>query len=292
MKYRIQIQQVFGGNWANFEEACQKAEWLEKDSIKPRSKAAALEALETQMDLYKNGAPHRVVAYCPDGTFEVLYTLSRGTPWFVSGEEPKQAHASAAKVEEEPLYECEIPGAPGRVTYGKDVQVVGRATRELPPGYFEGRLVSLEIDGRVVSGMDPAHMGSDLSRIFVSGEAFDRITQVIERKEPNAALAALMARPSRFTGRTTGWKVKPLLRGHRVRRYNTINLGIEKHKVMLAERVNSIDMAYGFDRQDARVCAIEQELVRYDGKRRTAHRDRKVARLRKILRTLKRGIYE
>lgn len=56
----------------------------------------------------------------------------------------------ASKDKDEPLYECEIPGAPGCITYGKDAQIVGRATRELPPGYFEGRLVSLEIDGEAV----------------------------------------------------------------------------------------------------------------------------------------------
>lgn len=87
MKYRIQIQQIFGGNWTNMEEATQHAEWMEKDNIKPRSRVAALEALETQMALYENGAPHRVVAYYPDGTFEVIYTLSRGTPWFTPAAE-------------------------------------------------------------------------------------------------------------------------------------------------------------------------------------------------------------
>lgn len=196
-----------------------------------------------------------------------------------------------AKFEDAPLYECDIPGAPGRITYGKDAQIVGRATRELPPGYFEGRLVSLEIDGRVVSGMDPAHVGGDVSRIFVSGEAFDRITQVIERKEPNAALSALMARPSRFTGRTTGWRVSPLWAGHLVRKYSAYTLGIDSFKVMRTEAVNSMDMANGFDRQDAYLCRIEQELMRYEGRRRASPLDRKVAKLRKILRILKRGLY-
>lgn len=112
MKYRIQIQQVFGGNWTTMEEAVQHAEWLEKDNIKPRSRTAALEALETQMALYKNGAPHRVVAYYADGTFEVLYTLSRGTPWFpqpVEAEEPVaelldiDAHFAACQGKPTPL---------------------------------------------------------------------------------------------------------------------------------------------------------------------------------------------
>jgi hypothetical protein len=82
MKYRIQIQQVFGGNWSNIEEASKHAEWLQKDDIKPRNRVQGLAALEEQANLYKNGAPHRLVALHSDGTFEVHYTITRGTAFF------------------------------------------------------------------------------------------------------------------------------------------------------------------------------------------------------------------
>lgn len=82
MKYRIQIQQIFGGNWKSMEEASKGAEWLQKDNIKPRSRAAGIEALEAQANIYKNGAPHRLVALHADGTFEVHYTITRGTAFF------------------------------------------------------------------------------------------------------------------------------------------------------------------------------------------------------------------
>lgn len=83
-------------------------------------------------------------------------------------EAPSQVAAIALGDDE--LYECEIPGTPGRVTYAKDVQVVGRAlrtyqledfqdakaehdrgqsflansARQLGVNYFEGRDVTVE----------------------------------------------------------------------------------------------------------------------------------------------------
>lgn len=67
----------------------------------------------------------------------------------------------ADKFEGESMYECEIPGAPGlsldelaeaEAHFYKEQEEWGpTATRELPPGYFEGRLVSIEIDGESLS---------------------------------------------------------------------------------------------------------------------------------------------
>ena len=82
MKYRIQIQQVFGGNWSNMEEASQHAEWLQCDNIKPRNRIEALAALVAKANQWKNGAPHRLVAIQPDGEFRVIETTTRGTAFF------------------------------------------------------------------------------------------------------------------------------------------------------------------------------------------------------------------
>lgn len=81
------------------------------------------------------------------------------------------------------------------------------------------------------------------------------------------------------------------IRPHRPKTYKPHSLGIDTFKVTYSARCNSLEDLRRLDAQDASVCRIEQELVRYAGKRRTPHRDRKVAKLRKILRILKRGIY-
>ena len=102
MKYRIQIQQVFGGNWASLEEATAHAEWLECDNIKPRSRVQGLAALEEQANLYKNGAPHRLVALHNGGTFEVHYTITRGTAFFPAPVRPVVDAITRANATETP----------------------------------------------------------------------------------------------------------------------------------------------------------------------------------------------
>lgn len=84
-----------------------------------------------------------------------------------------------------------------------------------------------------------------------------------------------------------GHRAKP----HRPKTYKPHALGIDTFKVTYSARCNSLEDLRRLDAQDASVCRIEQELVQYAGKRRTPHRDRKVAKLRKILRILKRGLY-
>lgn len=86
MKYRIQIQQVFGSNWATMEEATAHAEWLQCDDLKPRTRAQAFEALEAQANKTKTGAPHRLVAIHTDGTVEVIETITRGTAFFANND--------------------------------------------------------------------------------------------------------------------------------------------------------------------------------------------------------------
>ncbi|WP_288936992.1 hypothetical protein [uncultured Sphingomonas sp.] len=81
------------------------------------------------------------------------------------------------------------------------------------------------------------------------------------------------------------------IRPHRPKTYKPHALGIDTFKVLRTDTIRTYEEGEAVDRQDARVCRIEQELVQYAGKRRTPHRDRKVAKLRKILRILKRGIY-
>lgn len=75
MKYRIEVQQVFGSNGKPFDT---DAEWLEVDA-KPRGLAAAKEALKAQVEKYKNGAPHRIVAISGE-TREVVEVLAYESP--------------------------------------------------------------------------------------------------------------------------------------------------------------------------------------------------------------------
>lgn len=107
MKFRIQIQQIYGGNWATMEEATEKAEWLQKDDIKPRSRKQAAAALEAQANLYKNGAPHRLVMISPSGSWEVLETITRGTACFTAApvvkEEPAKVPAMQTMAKRFPI---------------------------------------------------------------------------------------------------------------------------------------------------------------------------------------------
>jgi len=88
MKYRIQIQQIFGGNWSNFADATANAEWLQCDNIKPRTRAQGFAALEKKANEYSNGAPHRLVMIRPSGSWEVIETITRGTAYFPAPEAP------------------------------------------------------------------------------------------------------------------------------------------------------------------------------------------------------------
>lgn len=133
-----------------------------------------------------------------------------------------------------------------------------------PPGAYTGRLGDIQVAGRAL------RCGFDVDGKPGVSQGFKAS---IELPVPAPLPAYMFAR-------------------HRVRTYSAVTLGIDNLKVMRTEAVNSIEMAHGFDRQDAYVCRIEQELARYDGRRRAPGLDRKVAKLRKILRTLKRGLYE
>lgn len=189
-----------------------------------------------------------------------------------------------ATVKEDRLYECEIPGTPGRVTLAQCKEAVN-APLEVEWNYPGSPCR----DDRQIIGRDCV--------ITVSGEAFDRVTDIVECGQPNLALKALMERPSRWATSSIALDAPAKLPSymfarHRVRTYNKGNLGLDTWKVIASKHrfyVHSYEAAL---RQDGRVCRIEGELREYEGKRRTPQRDRKVAKLRKILRTLKRGLYE
>jgi len=76
MKYRIEVQQVFGTTGVAFDT---DAQWLELD-VKPRGLAAAKVALKAAVDVWKTGAPHRLVAIL-DGTSVVVEVLSYQSPY-------------------------------------------------------------------------------------------------------------------------------------------------------------------------------------------------------------------
>lgn len=188
-------------------------------------------------------------------------TLAAGKKWVA-------AHLAAAPTKERGKSFLENSARQLGVSYTGDTQMVGRATREIPPGTHTAQLNSVELAGnRIVTkvtiiGMDHAGtFGGDLSVGFGS-----RYIQIAEGRRRNSP--------------------------HRPKTYRPYALGIDTFKVLRIASVGSVEQANALMAQDARVCAIEQELVQYAGKRRTPHRDRKVAKLRRILRTLKRGIYE
>lgn len=79
---------------------------------------------------------------------------------------------------------------------------------------------------------------------------------------------------------------------HRVRRYNRLNLSLDAWKVIATHHRHYVYTYEAALAQDARVCAIEQELWQYEGLKRTPVRDRRVKKLVKILKRLKRGLYE
>lgn len=73
MKYRIEVQQVYGTEGMLFDK---DAQWLQLDSIKPNGKSRALKALRDQVAEWKTGAPHRLIMIRPSGSWEVLEVLS------------------------------------------------------------------------------------------------------------------------------------------------------------------------------------------------------------------------
>lgn len=78
MKYRIQIQQIFG---VLDGQDPYSAEWLDAD-YKPRSEADGLVLLEKQANKWKNGAPNRLIKIDNKGDVTVLKVLTCGTPFF------------------------------------------------------------------------------------------------------------------------------------------------------------------------------------------------------------------
>lgn len=90
MKYRIEIQQVFGTEGVEFDT---NAQWLEA-GLKPRGLAAAREALVVQVNEWKTGAPHRIVAIAADGTRTVVETLAYESPLAKLVREDNEARAT------------------------------------------------------------------------------------------------------------------------------------------------------------------------------------------------------
>lgn len=198
--------------------------------------------------------------------------------------------AAVISAQAETLYETTIPGAPGRVTLGHPLERALEAVAAdlcVPVAMVTGS-EQIVIPGDIPPGrylMQVQRDGSDGHTIKLSPQAFASFECALERPAtPRPALLALLAR-------RPAWHVsrRP---GHRVRRYNTVCLGIDNHKVVDTFRRNALEDLRRLDAQDAYVCAIEVELLQYDRRRRNKRLDRKVAKLRKILRTLKRGIYE
>ncbi|ARV77156.1 hypothetical protein SKUL_57 [Pseudomonas phage Skulduggery] len=93
MKYRVQIQQIFGV--AEGQDPY-TAEWLECDNIKPRSEADGIVRLQKQSDEWKTGAPHRLVKIAADGTVTVIKVVTSGTAYFTPAQ---QAAIEASKPE-------------------------------------------------------------------------------------------------------------------------------------------------------------------------------------------------
>lgn len=84
MKYRIQIQQIFG---VTDGQDPYTAEWLELESIKPRSEADGIVRLQKKADEWKNGAPHRLVKVDTDGAVTVLKVVTSGTAYFTPAQQ-------------------------------------------------------------------------------------------------------------------------------------------------------------------------------------------------------------
>lgn len=274
-------------------------------------------------------------------------TLAAGKKWVVEHVEAAAAVGQLtlaeikAKFEDEPMYECEIPGAPGRITLGEkaferavevaessdkpsdslkalmrttDCIVYGEPAVGVSMGFAicdndsDPETLEFELIG---SRVTPAACKAAVSEPLPHGTDTDGLP-------PGTYMATLADCAPTPGGVSVGYMVHPVptpppfkvcvpsgpvmiwhdlimrpapKKGHKVRTYKPHALGIDTFKVTYSARCNSLEDLRRLDAQDASVCRIEQELVQYAGKRRTPHRDRKVAKLRKILRILKRGIY-
>lgn len=237
-----------------------------------------------------------------DGTASVQPTLAKAKAWVEAEYQDRRTVADCVKrFEDEPMYECVIPGAQGRVTRGgadvtpaEPVPFLHESSAACKA--FSGKEATIEF-AAAPRGVDPKDIPASEWRkmgvVSLGGVEHDV-------SAPNLDILGFdhAAFVRGFTGRclSVGLHIqllgRGLRRGHKVRRYNAWSLGIDQHKVIRIASVNSIEAADGMMRQDERVCLIEQELLQYDGKRRTPNRDKKVKKLRRILRTLKRGIYE
>lgn len=216
---------------------------------------------------------YRVSAYSSaDKWTQVLMTTA---PTLAAGKKWVEDHIAAqeavgqltlaeikAKLDDEPMYECEIPGTPGRVT---------RGGVDITPGVHTVKLTGAQDDGRG---------GISLGFEVIDSRPYQ--SQAIEGR-----VNGILARTVWMQLDNPGYRIRP----HRPATYNSITLGIDSFKAVRMRGVSRQEQYVQLLAQDARVCRIEQELVQYAGKRRTPHRDRKVAKLRKILRILKRGLY-
>lgn len=103
MKFRIQIQQIFG---VLDGQDPYSAEWLECSEIKPRSEADGVVCLEKQATLWKTGAPHRLVKIGTKGEVTVVKVITVGTPFFT----PAQQAAILAAAAPAPVEKVVAPG--------------------------------------------------------------------------------------------------------------------------------------------------------------------------------------
>lgn len=153
------------------------------------------------------------------------------------------------------------------------------------------------LDARVKVGWSLAREIPEGEVITLCEQDFGRVTRIIEEDTVSPALKALMSRtPSWGSSAITLDAPAALPRYmksfHRVRRYNRLNLSLDAWKVIATHHRHYVYTYEAALAQDARVCAIEQELWQYEGLKRTPVRDRRVKKLVKILKRLKRGLYE
>lgn len=215
-----------------------------------------------------------------------------------------------AKLKDEPLHECEIPGTPGRVTHGKPLEfAVTDGSEGAPPleWYVIGS-ISLtrdaldEAESRFYEEQADWGPQSGASNDITPGVHTVRLTGAQDdgRGGISVGFEVIGSRPGINEMPKGVYSIPAVqiigrckrIRPHRPATYNSITLGIDSFKVVRMGGVSRLEQFKQVMAQADRVCRIEQELVQYEGKRRTPNRDRKVAKLRKIMRILKRGLYE
>lgn len=229
-------------------------------------------------------------------------TLAAGKKWVADhlvAAPTKERHPTladcAAKFKDEPLYECEIPAAPGRITLGEKAFERAVEVAESSDKPSDSLKALMHAPGRVTLAAckaavsEPIPHGTNI-RDLPPGVYIATLESV--GVAPGDAVTVggvkwgFASRCIQIVGRCQ--RIRP----HRPKTYKPHSLGIDTFKVVRMDGVRGIEQFEQLLAQDVRVCRIEQELVQYAGKRRTPHRDRKVAKLRKILRILKRGVYE